>query len=65
MKNILIVGGSGFIGSNLIKTLKNKKNKRIFSTIYKKNKFKKFSGVQYFKRNLLNFNFCKKITKNI
>lgn len=65
MKNILIVGGSGFIGSNLIKTLKNKKNKRIFSTIYKKNKFKKFSGVQYFKGNLLNFNFCKKITKNI
>ena len=30
MKNILVAGGNGFIGSNLIKELLNEKNKSIF-----------------------------------
>ena len=36
MKKILVIGGSGFVGFNLIKSLTEKKNIKFFSTIFKK-----------------------------
>jgi len=48
---ILVAGGSGFVGTNLLKFL-NKKNKNIKSTYFKKFNFKKFSNVNYIKLNL-------------
>ena len=65
MKKALIVGGSGFVGLNLIKNLNKNNNYKIFSTIHKNYNFTKFAKVKYFKGDLLNYNFCKKITKNI
>jgi len=65
MKKILIVGGSGFVGINFIKIFSKSKNYKIYSTLYKNKNFKKIKGVKYFKGDLLNINFCKKITKNI
>lgn len=47
-KNILVVGGSGFIGYNLVKKLKYKKKYRIFSiSSKKKNKHRIIKGVNY------------------
>ena len=63
-KNILIIGGSGFVGTNLLKKINKKKN-YLFSTIKSQRKFIKIKGVKYFKGNLKNLNFCRKITKNI
>ena len=65
MKKILIVGGSGFIGYNLLKNLSSLKKHKIYSTIHKNSRFIKISNVKYFKGDLLNKNFCRKITKNI
>lgn len=48
---ILVAGGSGFVGINLLKFL-SKKNKNIKSTYFKKFKFKKFSNINYIKLNL-------------
>ena len=48
-KNFLILGGTGFLGKNLISFLKKKKNIKITSTYYSKKNFKKFSGVKYVK----------------
>jgi len=63
-KKILIVGGSGFIGINLINKLNKKKNK-LFTTHFKQKKIKKIRDVTYFKGDLRKYNFCKKITKKI
>ena len=47
-KNILVVGGSGFIGYNLVKKLKYKKKYRIFSiSSKKKDKHRIIKGVNY------------------
>ena len=47
-KNILVVGGSGFIGYNLVKKLKYKKKYRIFSISSKKiDKHRIIKGVNY------------------
>ncbi len=64
MKKILIVGGSGFVGTNLIKILAKKKEYTIFSTSFKKKIFKKFKGVKYSQGDLKNPNYCDEITKN-
>ena len=51
-ENILIAGGTGFIGSNLCKSL-SKKKFNVFSCSTKKpNKFKKLIGVKYIKCDL-------------
>ena len=67
MKNILVAGGNGFIGSNLIKELLNEKKIRVFSTIYnKKNNFAKINkNINYKKVDLLNIQDCLKVTKNM
>ena len=62
-KNILVAGGSGFIGINLIDKLDKKKNK-VFATYFKK-KIKKIRYVTYLKGDLRKYNFCEKITKKI
>ena len=55
MKNLIIVtGGSGFVGSNLIKLLLNKTRKNIisidnYSSGSKKKPHKKFQGKIYFR----------------
>lgn len=63
-KKILVVGGSGFVGSNLIKYLDKKKNK-ILATYFTNKIFTRFKNVNYKKGNLLDYSFCKNITKNI
>ncbi len=63
MKNILIVGGSGFVGSNLVNVLAKKKEYKIFSTFFKKKKFKRIRSVKYFRGDLKKQKFCEKITK--
>ncbi len=62
-KNILIFGGSGFIGINLSKYLANK-NYNVLSTYYNK-KPKKFKNIRYIKFNLMSEKFDKKIFKGI
>jgi|MDTC01.2.fsa_nt_gb GDP-L-fucose synthase len=63
MKKILVIGGSGFVGSNLIESLIKEKEYKIFSTIFKKKKIKKFKNVRYFSGDLQNQKYCDKITK--
>ena len=65
MKKILILGGSGFVGTNLISKIIKNKNNKIYATYFKNKKFKRFKNVKYLKGNLLNLKFCKSITKNI
>ena len=63
-KKILIVGGSGFIGTNILKKINKNKN-YVFSTFFKNKKFFKINGVKYYKGNLKNLSFCRKITKSM
>ena len=63
-KKIIIVGGSGFIGVNILKKV-NKNQNQVFSTFFKNKKYYKINGVKYFKGNLTNLNFCRKITKSM
>ena len=62
MQNIIILGGSGFIGKNLVEYFINKKIK-IFAT-YFKNPIKKNKYVKTIKCNLKNSSKVKKILKN-
>ena len=71
MKNLIIVtGGAGFVGSNLIKSLLKKTNKKIisldnYSSGNKKNHFKN-NRVKYFKSNTINISkILKKEKKKI
>ena len=48
MKKILVIGGSGFVGFNLIKSLTEKKEYKIFSTIFKKRNLKKLKILNIF-----------------
>ena len=61
---ILITGGSGFIGTNILKKIKNNSS-NIFATYYSNKNFYKVDNVQYIKSNLENKNECKKICKDI
>ena len=63
-KNVLIVGGSGFVGTNILKKI-NYKKYRVFATYFKSKKFLKTPNVKYIKGDLKNYNFCKKISKSI
>lgn len=62
---LLVVGGTGFIGHNLIKKLKNYKKYVIYSLSYLKiQKFKKFKNVIYLKADLGNLRELKKVLNN-
>lgn len=63
-KKILIVGGSGFVGSNILKKIDHKKYK-VFATKKKNKNYIKNKKIKYFKGNLKDFKFCHKITKSI
>ena len=62
MKKVLICGGSGFIGKNLIKYLK-KKPYKIFAT-YKTKKPNNFNYVKWIKSDLTSKNDVEKTIKN-
>jgi GDP-L-fucose synthase len=64
-KKILVTGGSGFVGTNLLKRLSAENNFLLYSTYYKNKKFKKVTNVKYFKVDLEKLQDCKKICKNI
>ena len=61
MKNILVTGGSGFVGSHLVKLLVRKK----FKVIILDTKKPKIKKVNYIKSSLSNLKKLKKITKKI
>lgn len=61
--NILIVGGSGFVGQNILKMIDYKKFK-VYATRNKSKKYYKDKKIKYFKGNLKNIKFCEKITKS-
>jgi len=60
-KNILVTGGSGFIGSHIVDTLiKKRYNITVLDLINPKKK-----KIRFIKSSTLNFNLLKKVTKNI
>lgn len=61
MRKILVTGGSGFIGSCLVKQLVEKK----FNVIVIDKKKPKNNSVKFIKSNLLNLNILKNVTKNV
>ena len=62
--NILIVGGSGFVGTNILKKINHSKY-NVFATRNKSKKYLKNNKIKYFKGNLKNLKFCEKITDSI
>lgn len=62
--NILIVGGSGFVGTNILKKINYAKYK-VYATRNKSKKYLKSNKIKYFKGNLKNLKFCEKITNSI
>ena len=63
-KKYLIIGGSGFIGSSILERL-NKSKLKVEATYFKNKNFIPIKKVKYFKGDLRNFNYCKKITKMV
>lgn len=64
-KNLLITGGSGFIGTNLLKALSKLEEYTIHATYFNSNSFYKVSGVNYIKANLENPEDCFKVSKDM
>tara|TARA_B100001057_G_scaffold499059_2_gene608229 strand:+ start:1555 stop:2490 length:936 start_codon:yes stop_codon:yes gene_type:complete len=62
--NILIVGGSGFVGTNILKKINHTKY-NVYATLNKSKKYVKSNKIKYFKGNLKNLKFCEKITNSI
>lgn len=62
-KKIIIIGGSGFIGTNILKKI-NKKRNNVFSTSFRNKNYQRINDIKYYKGNLKNLNFCRKITKS-
>ena len=63
-QNILIVGGSGFVGTNILKKINHSKY-NVYATRYKSKNYLKSNKIKYFKGNLKNLKFCEKITNSI
>ncbi len=64
-KNLLVTGGSGFIGINLLKILSKRKEYNLIATYLHSKNFHKVKGVKYIKSNLESTNQCLKITEKI
>jgi len=64
MKKILVIGGTGFIGSHLIKRLKDMKTYNIVSISKKKQNKKNSNKLKYFYLDIRNFRSLKKKLKN-
>ena len=62
---VLVAGGSGFVGTNLLKFIAKEKRYRLFSTYFKNKNFIRYKNVRYIRANLEDFKQCKQITKNI
>lgn len=65
MRKILVTGGSGFIGTNLLKKLSLKSNIYLVSNFFSNTKFYKVKNVDYKKADLENLNECKLLCKDI
>jgi len=68
MKNkvkVLILGGSGFIGTNLVKKFEKKKNTQVIATYFKSRPKINSKHVKWIKIDLRNFSNVLKITKGI
>ena len=61
---ILIVGGSGFVGTNILKKIDYKKY-NVYATRNKSSNYFKYKKIKYYKGNLKNLKFCEKITNSI
>lgn len=64
MNKILVIGGSGFIGTNLINQLVKKKNNKVIGTFCAKKKFFRNNKAKYFKLDLLSNKNNKDLFKN-
>ena len=65
MKNIIIFGGSGFIGMNLVEYFSNKKNFKVTATYLKSKPPKNLKkNINWVKANLKNLRQIKKLLKN-
>jgi GDP-L-fucose synthase len=65
ISRVLVAGGSGFVGTNLLKFIAKEKRYRLFSTYFKNKNFIRYKNVRYIRANLEDFKRCKEITKNI
>ena len=63
--NILVAGGSGFVGSNMLEFLANKKNINITTTFLNTLPQVKNKKIKVVKANLESFQTCDEITKNV
>lgn len=62
---ILVVGGSGFVGANMLEFLLSKKKIEIYSTYFKKKPIIKNKRIKYFKTDLRILTNCLKISKSV
>jgi GDP-L-fucose synthase len=65
IKNILVAGGSGFVGTNLLSKLSKNRQFKLYSNNYSNINFNKILGVDYVQSNLENLEDCRKICQNI
>ena len=65
IRNILVTGGSGFVGTNLLIKLSKSQEFKLYSNSYSNINFKKILGVNYVKSDLENLEDCREICKNI
>tara|TARA_B100000575_G_C23101376_1_gene635440 strand:- start:673 stop:1635 length:963 start_codon:yes stop_codon:yes gene_type:complete len=63
-EKILIAGGSGFIGTNILKKI-NKSKFKVFATKYKNKNNHNVNKVKYFSGDIRKMSFCKKVTKSM
>ena len=64
MKKIIILGGTGFIGKNLLIHYSKKKNYKVYATYFRSEKFY-LNNVTWIKADLRIEKNVKKVTKNI
>ena len=63
--NILVAGGSGFVGTNLINKLYSNKNIKIKATFNKRKPIIKLKNVSYTKCDLTNYKECLRVLNNV